>query len=283
MSSDTHIASIDGVSLALHDYDPESMAPTVLLSHATGFHGRVFDPVAHDLLATHHCVTFDYRGHGDSTLPPDWSVRWSGYGDDALAAARHAARNGPVIGAGHSMGGAALVMAALHAPELFRALVLFEPIIFPPTAREAMSAPNPLADGARKRRSVFASFDEALANYSSKPPLNVFHPDALHAYVMFGFRQLSDGSVSLKCSPDHEARTYETAADLEIWTALDELAIPTWVVSGTELERGPSAIAPMVAAAIPNSHFVRFDDLGHFGPMQSPGNFAAIIRRVGAN
>ena len=79
MSSDTRIASIDGVSLALHDYNPDSMTPTVLLSHATGFHGRVFDPVAHELLATHHCVTFDYRGHGDSTLPPDWSVRWSGY------------------------------------------------------------------------------------------------------------------------------------------------------------------------------------------------------------
>lgn len=269
--------------MALHDYNPESATPTVLLSHATGFHGRVFDPVAHELLATHHCVTFDYRGHGDSTLPPDWRVRWSAYGDDALAAARYAASNGPVIGAGHSMGGAALVMAALRAPEVFRALVLFEPIIFPPIARQTMSGPSPLADGARRRRSEFASFDEALANYSSKPPLNVFHPDALRAYVMFGFRQLSAGSVGLKCSPEHEARTYETGADHETWNALDELTVPTWVISGMELERGPATIAPLVAAAIPNSHFERFDNLGHFGPMQDPGNFAAVIRQVGAN
>lgn len=283
MSSGTRIASSDGVSLALHDYNPDSMTPTVLLSHATGFHGRVFDPVAHELLATHHCVTFDYRGHGDSTHPPDWLVRWSGYGDDALAVTRYAARNGSVIGAGHSMGGAALVMAALREPELFRALVLFEPIIFPPIARQTMSGTNLLADGARRRRSEFASIDEALANYSSKPPLNVFHPDALHAYVMFGFRQLADGSVGLKCSPEHEARAYETGADHETWNVLDELTVPTWVISGIELERGPSTIAPLVAAAIPNSHFVRFDNLGHFGPMQDPGNFAAVIRQVGAN
>lgn len=283
MSSDTRVDSSDDVSLALHDYNPESLASTVLLSHATGFHGRVFDPVARELITTHHCVTFDYRGHGDSTLPPDWPVRWSAYGDDALAAARYAAGNGPVIGAGHSMGGAAIVMAALREPELFRALVLFEPVIFPPIRRETVSEPNRLADGARKRRSAFASFDDALANYSSKSPLNVFHPDALYAYVMFGFRQLPDGSVTLKCSPEHEARTYETGAVHETWNELPKLTVPTWVISGIELDQSPSSIAPNIAALIPGSHFARYADLAHFGPMQDPAGFAAIIRRAEVN
>ncbi len=283
MSSDTRIASTDGVSLALHDYNPESLAPTVLLSHATGFHGRVFDPVVRELIATNHCVTFDYRGNGDSTLPSDWSVRWTAFGDDALVAARYAAGNGPVVGAGHSMGAAALVMAAVREPELFRALVLFEPTIFPPITRQSMSGPNQLADGARKRRTTFASFDDALANYSSKPPLNVFQPDALYAYVMFGFRQLLDGTVTLKCSPEHEARTYEGAGDHETWGDLAKLTIPTWVISGVELDYGPSSIAQRVAEAIPGSYFVRYDDLGHFGPMQDPARFATIIRQVAVN
>lgn len=280
MNSNTYIASSDGVSLAVHDYKPKSHAPTVLFSHATGFHGRVFDPVASQLIATHHCVTFDYRGHGDSTLPQDWQVRWSAYGDDALVAARYAAKNEPVVGAGHSMGGAALVMAALRAPELFRALVLFEPIIIPPITRESNSGPNPLADGARKRRNTFASFYDALATYSSKPPLNVFRPDALEAYVMFGFRQMPDGTITLRCSPEHEARTYETAALHETWDDLVKLEIPTWVISGVKLDQGPSAIAPLIAAAIPGSRFVKYDDLGHFGPMQDPVRFAAIIRQA---
>lgn len=282
MTSDSRIGSTDGVSLAVHDYNPESFSPTVLFSHATGFHGRVFDPIAKELLDTYHCITFDFRGNGDSTLPFDWSVRWSAYGDDALAVARYAARNGPVIGVGHSMGGAALVMAALRQPELFTILILFEPIIFPPRPTEPMGDTNFLADGARKRRTSFPSFDEALANYSAKPPLNVFHPNALAAYVNYGFRQQQDGSVTLKCSPEHEARTYETGALHETWGELASMTIPTWVISGFDLGQGPASIAPQVAAAIPGSHFKKFEKLGHLGPMQDPQHFATIIRQVAA-
>jgi pimeloyl-ACP methyl ester carboxylesterase len=278
---DVRIESSDGVLLAVHDYNPESLAPTVLFSHATGFHGRVFDPIANELIATHHCVTFDYRGNGDSTLPFDWDVRWSAYGDDALAAARYAANNGPVIGVGHSMGGTALVMAALRQPDLFRVLVLFEPIIFPLRQSEPNEDRNYMAEGARKRRTTFASFDDARANYASKPPLNVLHPDALSAYVNFGFSHQPDGNVTLKCSPEHEARTYETGALHETWDDLANLTIPTWVISGEN--QGPASIAPLIAAAIPGSHFLKYGDLGHFGPMQDPQRFAALIRQVEAN
>jgi len=271
----------------VHDYNPDSRASTVLFSHATGFHGRVFDPVASALTSTHHCITFDYRGYGDSTCPPDWQVEWVGYGDDALAAARHAARHaahqGPIIGAGHSMGGAALVMAALREPQLFRALVLFEPIIFPlATPDQQRNGPSPLIEGARRRRAEFASFDEALANYSSKPPLNIFDAAALRAYVLFGFKPQPDGSVALKCLPEHEARTYETGANHETWNELGKLAVPTWVISGVETPMSPASIAPGIAAQIPGATFVRHEQLTHFGPMQDPQMFVECVRTADA-
>ncbi len=281
------LSSSDGVSLAVHDYNPDSRASTVLFSHATGFHGRVFDPVASALTSTHHCITFDYRGYGDSTCPPDWQVEWAGYGDDALAAARHGARHaahqGPIIGAGHSMGGAALVMAALREPQLFRALVLFEPIIFPLAAPDLRrGGPSPLVEGARRRRAVFASFDEALANYSSKPPLNIFDADALRAYVLFGFKPQLDGSVTLKCLPEHEARTYETGANHETWNELGKLAVPTWVIAGADSPMSPASIAPGIAAQLPCATFVRHEQLTHFGPMQDPQMFVECVRTADA-
>jgi len=55
--------------------------------------------------------------------------------------------------------------------------------------------PNPseqLARGARLRREIFASRQEAHANYASKPPLNVLDPEVLAAYVEFGFEDLAD-------------------------------------------------------------------------------------------
>ena len=273
------VDSSDGVALSVVDYSPGSSAPTVLFSHATGFHGRCFDPHA-ALLDDFHCVTFDYRGHGDSVIDANWQVRWSAYGDDALAVARHAAVSGPVIGVGHSMGGAALVMAALREPGLFRALILFEPIIFPPQAREPGAPPTPLAEGARRRRATFASFDEAIANYASKPPLNCFTRDSLEAYVRHGFRATPHGDVTLKCSPEHEARTFEAGGLHETWDALGNLTTPVWLSRGVVMPHTPAAIAEQIAHRLPHHTLVAWDDLNHFGPMQDPARLADLVRSV---
>ncbi len=285
-TTSTHPSS-EGVQLSVYDYTPESTKQPVLLSHATGFHGRVFDPVAEHLRNSYHCYSFDYRGHGDSGLPLDWKANWNGYGDDALTVAQIISKaqisRAPIIGAGHSMGGAALVMAAIREPELFRALVLFEPIIFPPQMRTNSTdagVPSPLAQGARRRRSTFTSFDEAIANYSSKPPLNVASPEALEAYVLHGFKAQQDGTVVIKCSPEHEARTYEMGAIHETWNDLPKLRVPVWLVSGAVIPHTPGAIAALIAHEIPGSTIVQWDDLGHFGPLQDPQRFAQLISEV---
>ena len=71
---------------------------------------------------------------------------------------------------------------------------------------------SPLAGGARKRRDRFPSFEAALENFTAKPPMNSFHPVAREAYVRHGFAPTPDGDITLKCLPEHEARTYETGA-----------------------------------------------------------------------
>jgi pimeloyl-ACP methyl ester carboxylesterase len=232
------------------------------------------------LLPGHPCFTFDYRGHGDSTVPPDWQVRWSAYGDDAIAATRIAAASGPVIGAGHSMGAAGLIMAALREPTLFRALVLYEPIVFPANYRQLGT--NPMAAAARRRRTSFDSYEEAFANYASKPPLNVFHPDCLHAYVDHGFRPTADGRVELKCSPELEARTFESGNIHETWDQLGELSVPTWLVSGHIEDMPPASLIPSIASTIAAKSsitptVIEWKDLGHFGPLEDPARFASLL------
>jgi pimeloyl-ACP methyl ester carboxylesterase len=278
------LPSSDGVTIALHDYDPHSVATPVLLAHATGFHGRCFDPVAAALDSAVHCMSMDFRGYGDATLPSDWLVRWSAYGDDALVGAQYAAATAPVIAAGHSMGAAALVMAALREPHLFAALVLYEPIIFPAEYR-LHDGPNPLAEGARRRRTTFASRDEAYTNYATKPPLNVFHPDVLRAYVEFGFRDDPPHGVTLKCLAEHEARTYESGAIHDTWDRLGELTMPIWLVSGEASTIAPASLVRPLAEAISQAAatrctLVEWGDLGHFGPMQDPARFASLITDV---
>src|SRR2546429_7959455 len=68
--------TVDGVSIAVHDLG--GSGPPLLMAHATGLHGRVWEPVASELAGRFHCVAFDERGHGDSGLPPGLDFEWRG-------------------------------------------------------------------------------------------------------------------------------------------------------------------------------------------------------------
>ena len=213
-------------------------------------------------------------------LPAGWEVSWPGYGDDALAAAKEVASlpggDGGIIGFGHSMGGAALLMAAAAHPGLFRLLVLFEPIVFPTDGPRDPDRPNPLRDGARRRRAVFDSFDAALANYASKPPMAAFEPDALDAYVRHGFRQDGD-HVRLKCDPDTEADTFHHGGNHTTWDRLGAVDAPVIVVGGVVEEMRPSAVAELAAAELPHGRYVLEGHMDHFGPMTHTAEIAALI------
>ena len=258
----------------------EPQLPALLFSHATGFHGRVFGPIAAHLPEFDR-TTFDYRGYGDTAAPSDWTLAWEGFGDDALAVARAVtnAAGRPAIGVGHSMGGAGLIMAALREPSLFAALVVFEPIIFPPEVRTNATRSNPLAEVTRRRRRVFPTFADAIANFAAKPPLSSLQHDALAAYVHHGFAQSDDG-VHIKCDPEFEAQTYEMGAFHDTWQRLGDLQVATWVMAGAHAEMSPAAIAPRIAEQIPAGTFVEWRDLGHFGPLDAPERFAAFVRDV---
>lgn len=275
----TIIPSIDGVKIALHDFG--GTGSPVLLSHATGFHAHCWEPMATDLSARHHVMGFDHRGYGDAETVDPASIEWRQYGDDALAAARasSAQHNGaPVVGVGHSMGGASLLMASLIEPTLFKCLFVFEPIVFPPPdASSGERPPNPLAGGARKRKSSFPSFEAALENFTSKPPMASFHPQARAAYVQHGFKKLADGTVELKCLPEHEARTYETGGTHGTWDDLTRVTVPTYVISGAPAPFQPSGIAASIAERIPGATYVQYDNMGHFGPLEHPHEIATLV------
>ncbi len=296
------VTSTDGVELAVHDLG--GSGPLLLVSHATGFHGRCYEPVAHALADRRHSIAFDYRGHGDTPRPPG-PVDWLRYGDDALAMAHWAFEHNdgrPIDAFGHSMGGACLLMAAEREPGLFRRLVVFEPIVLPPggfrrqqqgesVSRENPSDENPsdesppdesppdespMVTGARRRRATFASHQAALDHYSAKPPLNGFTPEALRAYVVHGFAPDDDG-VHLKCRPDTEAETFATSSRHDTWDHLPDIHTHVLVVAGRAEPMQPSMIAAGVAERLPNGRFLQLEQLDHFGPMVRPLLVADLI------
>jgi pimeloyl-ACP methyl ester carboxylesterase len=276
-----HVESTDGVPIAVHPLG--GSGPLLLVSHATGFHGRCYAPLADALGGRATSLAFDYRGHGD-TARPDTPVDWQQYGDDAVAMARWAVeRNGgePVDAFGHSMGGACLLMAAHRDPSLFRTLVVFEPIVFPPegihpSGPDGEPQESPMVIGARKRRATFPSYEAAIENYASKPPLRVFTPAALRAYVVHGFSEDAEG-VHLKCRREEEDATFATAGAHDTWSHLQQIRTPTVVVAGQIQQLQPSSIAARVCERLPNGRYVQLDELDHFGPMTHPAEIADLV------
>lgn len=189
--------------------------------------------------------------------------------DDVLAvhdtAASDAAR---VVGIGHSMGGASLVMAEIASPGRFSALVLVEPIIFgSPHARDAS---HPLVALALRRREVFESRAAIRLAYGAKPPFDAWHPDSLDGYIEGGFVD-SDAGVRLACSPLAESEVFTAAGAHGAWERLGEVAVPVTILYGAETDTYPPGHAEALADRFARATATRVSGTGHFLPMEQPG------------
>lgn len=274
----------DGCDLAIHDLsasiageerDHDAQAPPLLFAHANGFHGLLWRPVASRLRTPSRRFAFDFPGHGHSRAPDDHDYEWKGFGDDVLAVVDALALDRP-IAIGHSVGGAAAVLAELARPGTFRALYLYEPIIS--RAHHIGANTNPLAQGALRRRERFASRSDARANYASKPPFNSFTAEALDLYVDEGFDELADGSVSLRCRPTTEAAVFSMSMHHGAFERLGKLELPVIVATGRdEGPASPAGWADGIVAAVPGAVLEHHPRLGHLGPMENPAEIASAI------
>jgi pimeloyl-ACP methyl ester carboxylesterase len=265
------VSSTDGVELAVHDFG--GRGPDLLIAHATGFLALAYEPLAQYLTSHFHVVGLDFRAHGDSPRPLDRQLDWLGMSEDVMAVV-DGLGVGPLFGFGHSMGGAALVLAELARPGMFRAMYLYEAVLMPSRVYPTTIESNPMSAAASRRRPVFGSRLAALENYASKPPLNELRDDALRAYVEHGFRDLPDGTVELKCAPADEAETFLFGPTTGAFERLNEVACPVTIARGTPDSFGPASFSEAAAEALTASRFVTFDHLGHFGPLQEPDTIA---------
>ncbi len=278
------VPSTEGVDVALHHLTGSDWNAPILIAHATGFNAHCYTPLADALADRFDCRALDFRGHGVTPVDPDWEVDWRRFGDDALAAATALAPDGGLVGFGHSMGGAALLMAARREPDLFDRLVLFEPISHGadakvPTGEEMWQLP--IVQSALRRRRVFPSFDAAYENYAAKPPLSLMVADALRKYVDHGFRPVTEGdgepAVTLRCPPELEAAIFVTGRDNGVWKLLSDIDTPCVVIGGRVEEGQPSSGTEAIADELPHGRYVLRSDQTHFGPFSHPNETAALI------
>jgi pimeloyl-ACP methyl ester carboxylesterase len=182
---------------------------------------------------------------------------------------------GPIHGFGHSMGGAALLLAETASPCLLSSLYLFEPIVLPDDV--PIDGENHMGEAARRRRNAFASSEEVLLRYALKPPFNAIAAGCAAAYVANGFARDADGVVRLRCSPETEGKVFDNSRASTL-RRVRHVSLPTVVAVGRE-EDGPSPAryGPTLADTLVECRLMVHGHLGHFGPLQDPWSVAQDV------
>lgn len=265
---------IDANGLRLHylvwgDAD----APPIVLHHATGFLARLWEPVARRLAAAGwRVLTYDARGHGDSEKPAveGDNYNWHRCVDD-LRGFLDALGLPDVPFVGHSMGGGVGLYLAGTRPEYLARLVAIEPIVMPDGFVPDETRRDDMATAARKRRHVFGSAEEMLAQYRSRPAFAKWRDDLLQIYVEHGTYRHEDGSLELKCSGEVEGAMFSHSGSLPVWDVLPKIETPVLVMHGETTEGFLSMVAAQVASRVQDGRLETIAGAGHLAPMEMPG------------
>jgi pimeloyl-ACP methyl ester carboxylesterase len=275
--ADARIVTVERDGLRIRALDWGGDGAPLLLLHPNGLGAGFFEPLALALRDTFRPVAVDLRGHGGTDTP----VSRAGFGfaemaADVLAVLDHLGI-GQAAAVGESLGGGVAVLVDEQRPGLIRRLLLCEPVAFSPDGRTLRPPGTGHGDGgnymstiARRRRAVWPDRDAVYESYRSRPPFDVIAPEALMAYVRWGFVDRPDGQVELACKPDVEATIFEVSGEPigapAAWRHLGDLTADAVLACGADSELPPEwfaaqaehARAPLVTLS--GGHFFLQED-----------------------
>ena len=215
--------------------------PVVHLAHANGFPPGAYRALAETLTGSHRVVALPSRPLWPGSRPTS-APTWRPLADDLVAGLESLGLSG-VVGVGHSLGGVLTLWAAIDRPDLFRAVVLIDPVLLPPAWLRGLRLlrllglghRQPLVQGALRRRRTWPNRRACFEHYRDKPLFARWSDEVLGEYVRAGTQPRLDGGVELAYPPEWEAHIFATTP-LGIWRDVPRLHAPALVIRGEHSE-----------------------------------------------
>lgn len=260
--------------------------PLVHFAHANGFPPNAYRPLVETLRPRYRVMAMCARPLWPAR-PPNGLQDWSPLADDLLQFLdERGIKN--VVGVGHSLGGVVTLIAALRRPDLFRALVMIDPVLLSPAATLAWEAAyrlglarwlHPLIPATLRRQRVFPSADAMYASYRRKPAFSRMDDRNLRLCVEALIRPRADGQVELVYPPEWEARIYLTGPRYErkLWPQLKSLRPPLLVVRGQETDAFMPTAARRMQRQLPGAALRAIQGAGHLAPLERPQEVGEVI------
>lgn len=257
--------------------------PRLAFAHANGFPVASYKPLLDILTQDFQVSGWESRPLNSGNDPKDISA-WDPLAED-LERALEERFSDPVIGIGHSLGGILNVMAAAARPDLYKALVLLDPVLFSGTRsvlwglmkRSRQAHKMPLRVGAIRRRDVWPNREVVRNSWTNKAAFEGWTDDAFEAYIQAGFcdDEASDG-VRLRYPKAWEARIFELTPH-NLWHDVARLEMPVLVLRGEHSDTFMAQSAAKFRRKARHGVCQVVEGTGHMLPMQKPEAVASLI------
>jgi len=262
--------------IRLHYLDWGGAGEPIVIVHATGFLGRVYEPIARELTRIGHVFAYDQRGHGDSGAAPDGVYNWPATLAD-LRGFINAMGFQKIRGFGHSAGATALGGLAAVEPERLSRAVLIDPVVHDTADRELLNQRRQwLVETTLKRRRIFDSIDHAMEHLGSKPPFDTWDRNVLRLYCLYGMRETADGKRELKCAPEVEAKLYDGAPDFDGLSLILKAKRPLLIVLTRQAHELRAAAVKRLKSEARSAEILDLSEENHLMPMEKPQEVAHI-------
>ena len=259
----------------------------LLFLHANGYPPDCYRPLLSRLAKTHHVIGMVQRPLWPESNPEDIDD-WRPLTDDLLRYL-DAQPSTTLACVGHSMGGIALLRAALREPDRFSSIVLLDPVLFPPNfiTKWRISfklgigeLAHPFIQSAKNRRRQFNDLERLYNGYRRKSVFRYFNDDALRAYIEGIACKTESGGYKLCYSAEWETRIYVTSVwpDMDIWHALPGLSVPALIVRGAETDTFWERTGKLVQRKQPKVRVEALEHSTHLLPLERPGEVANLIQ-----
>ncbi len=258
--------------------------------HANGYPPTCYNPLIEHLKPNFQIIGMHLRPLWPESNPADLRD-WRPLSDDFL---RFLSDRGtdPVFCVGHSIGGIVALRAALKEPRRFRALVLIDPVLFPPyfillwnlvRAAGLGWKKHPKISGALGRRRRFDELDIVFRGYRRRDVFHNMSDESLRAYIAGITRPQADGGFELVYSPEWEARIYYTGIwrDFDLWRGLQHLKVPTLFLRGAQSDTFWARTAARVRRTNPKVQIETLENATHILPLEEPEKVGRLIVEFG--
>lgn len=247
---------------------------------ANGYPPGAYSAFLESFAEDHEIVASLHRPLWESPPAIDSFKSWDVFGEDLKQLVTQLDQ--PVVSVGHSMGTAAILMAAVQRPEMFKSLVLIEPVLVPRRYLLALRffgrlAPHkiPLVQKTLNRVDRFSSRQEAFEHYRPKSVFADISDAVLWDYVQHGTKEIEPGTFGLSYGRDWEAQCYKLVHNL--WGLLPQLKVPTLAIRAENSNTLSIASWDRWKAAAANVEFLEIKDAGHLVPFEKPQQLAQTI------